>query len=173
MRPASGALLAAGVVAVFAMMGASVAVAAIMRAPVAVAMSRAVRRTMAMMRIASLRTRDQEKRQSNRCGSNKSFHSNCYGTSVARGRIAFTKRATVERAISVYDEQRHNIHIALYSQDPGVICLIRLAHLLWFVGYPRQAQQKCEEALALARKFAHPFSLGYALNYALLICNDL
>lgn len=78
----------------------------------------------------------------------------------------------LERAISVYDEQRHNIHIALYSQDPGVICLIRLAHLLWFVGYPRQAQQKCEEALALARKFAHPFSLGYALNYALLICND-
>ena len=78
----------------------------------------------------------------------------------------------LELALSVYDAKRHDVHIAAYSQDPGVICLSRLAHLLWFVGYSHQAQQKCEEALILARKLAHPFSLGYALNYAILICND-
>jgi predicted ATPase len=77
-----------------------------------------------------------------------------------------------ERALTIYDVHRHDVHTALYSQDPGVICGIRLAHLLWFVGYPHQAQQKCEETLALARKLAHPFSLGYALNYAILTCND-
>ena len=79
----------------------------------------------------------------------------------------------LERALTVYDVQRRDVHIALYTQDPGVVCLIRLAHLLWFLGYPHLAQQKCEEALMLSRKLAHPLSLGYALSFAALLCNDL
>lgn len=79
----------------------------------------------------------------------------------------------LEQALAVYDVQRHAVHTALYTQDPGVVCLIRLAHLLWYLGYPHTAQQKCAEALALARKLAHPFSLGYALNFAVLLYNDL
>ncbi len=47
-----------------------------------------------------------------------------------------------ERALAVYDVQRHAVHIALYTQDPGVVSLIRLAYLLWFLGYPQLAQQK-------------------------------
>jgi len=78
-----------------------------------------------------------------------------------------------EQALIAYDVQRHAVHIALYTQDPGVICLIRLAHLLWFLGYPQMAQQKCTEALAQARKLAHPYSLGYALNFAHFLYNDL
>jgi len=54
-----------------------------------------------------------------------------------------------------------------------VICLIRLALVLWQLGYPEQAQQKREEALALARQLAHPFTLAYALAFAIWLTNDL
>ncbi len=70
------------------------------------------------------------------------------------------------RSIHFYDPQGHRSHVALYAHDPGVICLIRLAFVLWFLGYPGQAMQKCQEALTLAQKLTHPWSLGYALVFA-------
>ncbi len=82
-------------------------------------------------------------------------------------------RSHLEQALAAYDEQRRDIHITSYSQDPGVVCLIRLANSLWFLGYPGLALEKCRQALSLARKLAHPFSLGYALSYASLLSIDL
>lgn len=79
----------------------------------------------------------------------------------------------LEQAIAAYDVQQHALYIALIAQDLGVVCLIRLAHLLWFLGYPLQAQQNCEEALAQARRLAHPFTLSYALTFAAFLYNDL
>jgi predicted ATPase len=37
---------------------------------------------------------------------------------------------------------------------------------LWVLGYPDQAQQRSEEALAWAQELAHPFSLAFALLHA-------
>src|SRR5262249_43631676 len=36
----------------------------------------------------------------------------------------------------------------------------------WFLGYPEQARRKATEAVALARRLAHPFSLVWALACA-------
>ena len=52
------------------------------------------------------------------------------------------------------------------GSDVHVVCLSSLAWCLWLQGYPAQAQQWRREALALAERLAHPFSLMYALNYA-------
>lgn len=82
-------------------------------------------------------------------------------------------RQRLEEAISSYDRSRHSTHVALYSQDPGVVCGIRLAYALWFLGFPEQAARLRDQSLALARELAHPYSLAYALNFACWLSNEL
>jgi predicted ATPase len=43
------------------------------------------------------------------------------------------------------------------------MCLSYAARVLWCLGYPDQALKRSQEALALARDLAHPFSLAFAL----------
>jgi predicted ATPase/class 3 adenylate cyclase len=81
-------------------------------------------------------------------------------------------RFHLEQALAHYDSTQHSVHVALYSQDPRVICLVRLGHLLWYLGYPDLAAAEVEEALALAGKLGHPFSRGYALIFSGLLAND-
>ncbi len=81
-------------------------------------------------------------------------------------------RKHLEQAISFYRPDQHHSHVALYSQDAGVICLIRLSYLLWYLGQPEAAAIKCKEALDLAEALAHPFSLAYALNFATWLHHD-
>jgi predicted ATPase/class 3 adenylate cyclase len=77
-------------------------------------------------------------------------------------------REYLEKGISLYDIQKRRSHRAL--QDPGVACLSYLSLALWFLGYPDQALKKSSEALTLAHKLSHPFSLAYALNIASIVC---
>jgi predicted ATPase len=74
-------------------------------------------------------------------------------------------------AIALYDPERHRSHVFVYGQDPGVVSMTWAAVALWHLGYPDQALKKSEEALALARAVAHPFSFGYALGLAAIVCN--
>jgi adenylate cyclase len=74
-------------------------------------------------------------------------------------------RQILSRAIDSYEPEQNNEHLALYSQDPRVVCLSRLAVVLWFLGYPDQAAQTNQEAVALARKLTHPSSLGIVLTW--------
>jgi predicted ATPase len=66
----------------------------------------------------------------------------------------------------LYDPQQHRSHTVRYAQDSGVICLAYMSEVLWYLGYPDQALRMSQEALALARELAHPFSLAFALNFA-------
>jgi adenylate cyclase len=79
----------------------------------------------------------------------------------------------LEQAVTAYDVQRHEAHTTLYTQDPGAVCLVRLALALWHLGFPDQARQRCAEAIALARKLGHPFTLAYVLVFAAWLHNDL
>jgi DNA-binding winged helix-turn-helix (wHTH) protein/predicted ATPase len=57
----------------------------------------------------------------------------------------------------------------------GVVCLAQGACTLWGLGYPAQALQQSQAALALALALAHPYSLVYAQFYALFLqyfCRD-
>lgn len=80
-----------------------------------------------------------------------------------------TARTHLEQALSYYVPQRSPAHIALYSQDPGVICLSRLAFLLWCLGYPNEAVQQCQAALTRARELSHPFSLAYVMIWSVML----
>jgi len=52
------------------------------------------------------------------------------------------------------------------GQDAGVCARSYLALTLWVQGHPAQAKKCSEEAIILARKLNHPFSLTYALNFS-------
>ena len=53
--------------------------------------------------------------------------------------------------------------------DIGVGCLSVAAWALWMLGYPQRALQSAHEALTLAQKLSHPYSLGLALGWAILL----
>jgi class 3 adenylate cyclase/predicted ATPase len=74
--------------------------------------------------------------------------------------------AHLTQSMPLYDPQQHRSHTVPYGQDSGVICLTYMAVVLWYLGYPEQALRRSQEALALAREVMHPFSLGFALNFA-------
>jgi predicted ATPase len=75
-------------------------------------------------------------------------------------------REHLDQGIALYDPERHRSHAFVYGQDPGVLCLAYAALTLWLLGYPDQALKRRDEALALANRIAHPFSLALALFFA-------
>jgi len=74
-------------------------------------------------------------------------------------------RAQLEASLAHYDRARSAAHIGLYSQDPGVVCQIRLSLDLWMLGEPVEATRRRADSLALAEELGHPFSLAYALTW--------
>jgi class 3 adenylate cyclase/tetratricopeptide (TPR) repeat protein len=82
-------------------------------------------------------------------------------------------RRHLDDAIARYSPERHEGHIALYSQDPKVVCLSRLAWSLWFLGYPEQAARARDEAVALGDQLGHPYSRCYANAYGAMVSHDL
>jgi DNA-binding NtrC family response regulator/predicted ATPase len=76
-------------------------------------------------------------------------------------------RTHLEQGMACYDPQQHHALAFVYSvSDPGVRCLALSALVLVLLGYPDQALQRINDAFALTRGLAHPFSLAYALNVA-------
>jgi DNA-binding SARP family transcriptional activator len=82
-------------------------------------------------------------------------------------------REYLERAIAEYVPEEADVHLALYSQDPRIVCTSRLAYVLRFLGEPGLAEEKAQEALRLADELGHPFSLAYALNFTAWLAIDL
>jgi len=56
-----------------------------------------------------------------------------------------------------------------YGINTGVFCRAYMSHCDWHLGYPDHARQTAEEALALAREIAHPFSIALALDYLAML----
>jgi hypothetical protein len=69
-------------------------------------------------------------------------------------------RDHLEEALSIYDPENHHYYAARSSIDPGVNSLSRLSWTLWMLGYPEQALNRSQEALALARQLGHVHSLS-------------
>src|SRR3984893_13881725 len=72
----------------------------------------------------------------------------------------------MERAISLYDPQTHHVHAFLYGLDPGVFCLAKSAWLLQLLGHSDRASKRMEEALALAHRQSHAYSVAVGLVHA-------
>jgi len=75
-------------------------------------------------------------------------------------------RAPLEQVVKFYDPQQHSFLAFIFGQDAGVSCLAWLGWALWFLGYPDQALKRCKEALVLAKKLNHPFTLAFAHGIA-------
>jgi predicted ATPase len=85
-----------------------------------------------------------------------------------------TARGNFRKVISFYEPQEHHQSIVtVRGLDAGVNALSSDACCLWALGYPEQALQRSEEALALARDLDHPFSLADGLCYAGCIFNSM
>jgi DNA-binding SARP family transcriptional activator/predicted ATPase len=75
-------------------------------------------------------------------------------------------RSRLEEMITGYDPEQYRALMHVLGQDIGVVCLSIVSWVLWFLGYPDQALKRSQEALALAQKLDHPFSLAFALSIA-------
>ncbi|MEM5316507.1 adenylate/guanylate cyclase domain-containing protein [Paraburkholderia sp. JHI869] len=75
-------------------------------------------------------------------------------------------RAYLERGLAAIDREHHTATPFLLGQDPVVHGLIAGARTLWYLGYPDQAANRIQDALTLARKLSHPYSLALALAVA-------
>ena len=69
----------------------------------------------------------------------------------------------LEKAIAAFDPKRQRVRRLGFGSNPGVVALNVSALFLWTIGFPERARKRAGEALALAHKLEHPFSLCYAL----------
>ena len=73
----------------------------------------------------------------------------------------------------LYDPERHRSHRLLYGgHDPGVCAGKVAAQAHWLLGWPDKASLLDGEALALAERLAHPFSLLDALLFTIMLRID-
>ncbi|HVN86514.1 MAG TPA: adenylate/guanylate cyclase domain-containing protein [Candidatus Binatia bacterium] len=72
----------------------------------------------------------------------------------------------LEHGIRLYNQDEHHAHAFLYGEDPGVMCRNYAAWSLWHLGYPDQALQRSNDAVAMAQAQGHPFTLAIALCFA-------
>jgi predicted ATPase len=73
-------------------------------------------------------------------------------------------QAHLDDGSALYGALSHPPDPSRFPQDPGVTCR-GYGRPLWLLGYSDQAVARGREAIALARRLAHPFSLAFALNW--------
>jgi len=73
-------------------------------------------------------------------------------------------RGHLEKVIARYDLEKHRAVAFRYENDPGVTALAFLSMTVGLLGYPEAALAKNREAIFLARKVGHAFSLCLALG---------
>jgi len=64
---------------------------------------------------------------------------------------------------SFYDPEKHGHLAYVFGYDLGVISLAFGAWALWLLGYPNQAEEQMNTAIAHARKIDHPHTMAFAL----------
>lgn len=72
-------------------------------------------------------------------------------------------RSHFEQATARYKPEQRSFPVYRIGQDPGVACLAYNGLALWLLGYPDQAVERSQDAIALAAELAHPFSRSFAL----------
>jgi tetratricopeptide (TPR) repeat protein len=71
-----------------------------------------------------------------------------------------------EHAIAAYSYQRHGSSACLLGQNIKPASTSWASFDLWSLGYPDQGKQRLQDALAFARDLKHPFTLSFALFFA-------
>jgi predicted ATPase/class 3 adenylate cyclase len=69
----------------------------------------------------------------------------------------------LDRAITLFDPERHRTAGVRLGPSPGVVPYTTSAFFLWPLGYPERAVDRASRGLDLAQRLNHPFTLAYAL----------
>ncbi len=64
-----------------------------------------------------------------------------------------------------YRDELHRELVDTMNIDPASMSAVYEASCLWALGFPAQALQMTETTVARARRFNHPFDLGYVLSW--------
>jgi predicted ATPase len=96
-------------------------------------------------------------------------HHAAWTTNFFRGEL-FPGRSQCEEGRRLYDFERHRSHAMLYGgHDPGVCARIIGGFTNWLIGYPDQSLASGNDALSLAERLGHPFTLGITLLQATVL----
>jgi DNA-binding SARP family transcriptional activator len=87
------------------------------------------------------------------------------------GRLA-EARAHFEAAMTRFQPVRRRAHVLRYGQDPELIVRLRLAHTMWLLGHPGEADRQHDLALAAAGESTHPYSRAVASAWAAILAMD-
>jgi class 3 adenylate cyclase/predicted ATPase len=99
-------------------------------------------------------------------------HHSAWATCLFFGEPA-AAREHCEAGCGLYDPERHRLHHQLYGgHDPGTCARYLGAQAHWLLGYPEKGLALGSEALALAERIAHPFTLALALQYNSMLLLD-
>jgi class 3 adenylate cyclase/predicted ATPase len=75
-------------------------------------------------------------------------------------------RSHALKGLSLYDPQRHAGHALVYGgHDPGECALNQGGNVLWFLGYPDQAQRWHDDAMKLGERIGLPQVFAHILNW--------
>lgn len=75
----------------------------------------------------------------------------------------------LERALALYDPDRHRALALSYGQDIRVAVLVLLANTTWSLGHPDHARELADRSLAEAPALNHANTEGYAMAFRLLV----
>jgi hypothetical protein len=75
-------------------------------------------------------------------------------------------RTHVEQGVTLADLTTQRAQVRRNGEASGMRCLGVAANALWCLGYPSQAIQRSQEAMALAQELDHPYSLSVAQHWA-------
>jgi predicted ATPase len=100
-------------------------------------------------------------------------HHSAWTTCLYAGAPAAAREHS-EAGRQLYDPERHRSHRLLYGgHDPGVCARYLGAQAYWLLGYPDKALASGNDALALAKRIGHPFSLELAQLFVAILHLDL
>ena len=101
-------------------------------------------------------------------GANRSLGS----TRVYRGHNHAESFAYLEKALNAPDANRPGAYLVDLGDvvDPIITCRSYAGWMQWLMGNPEQARRHSDEAIAAARRLAHPFTVGLALCFDTWLC---
>jgi predicted ATPase/class 3 adenylate cyclase len=76
----------------------------------------------------------------------------------------------LEEAIALFRAEPVESRPFRLGNNAGVTCFTTSAFLLWMLGYPDKAVARAEEAITLAARLQHPYSLAYVEFHCGLLC---
>jgi DNA-binding SARP family transcriptional activator/tetratricopeptide (TPR) repeat protein len=81
-------------------------------------------------------------------------------------------RGHFEAAMARFRPERRQAHVLRYGQDPELLVRLRLAHALWLLGHPGEADRQRDLALQAASASSHAYSRAVTWIWAAIVAID-